>query len=245
MNENDKSSEEQNNNKPRYEQTNLQKAIGEYSSTFTELANKLKVSKSRVSEWYSGKGISEKSLQKLAPVLNKDRVKNNKDEITIKYLRGDDKCKSASNQEIFDRIGLTDEPIESIKKIKEYTPYDKTMSLFMPPDYWCKDIYEFIIGNQDFWNILIEQADDVLSWRIDPTYFDDLLNNDRELPRFINIKPGHYAKSIINKALENVFDDYIEYKYNKLIEEGKIAKSEPKPNQDKPESKKSKHEKKT
>lgn len=197
---------EKHNNQPKtnaHNFSNLTDAIYKCGLTNTELAKRVGVHKSRITAWLKEEDFpSEKSLQKLLEILNEIQIRNSLELYTIEYLRGDHTCMSIENEEIYNRIKLKDNAIDTLIKIaeKDIEPYS-----LIPIDPYNHFTYmgtaNYVISQMELWETFYAETRKVLKeirQHYGMEYYQNVINS-------LDV----YNSAELNKTIHNIFNNYI------------------------------------
>lgn len=204
----------------------LETAFRKAGYNMTTFAEEIGVNKSTVSDWCMNKYCpSEDNLKKIVDVLNKVQEETLYD---IPYFRGDFESKNIENYEIFKSLGILDEAIDGLKKLKkqqeEYLKCDddrlKSLYGIYQHGFSYMDIVSYIIADTELWETILYEAENVMAWHTSDNYrcrFEELLNEDGEGNKLPNqIEPKDISNQIIAKAISKSFNSYISTKLNEL-----------------------------
>ena len=180
-----------------------------------KIAKRVGVSNSTISKWCSGECTPiEENFQKLLRVLNDIQKENGLEPYTIQYIRGDMECKTLSNQEIYNLIGLRDNAIQSLQSLAMKDQKENSSHL-IPSDSVLTNvnIANFIISNEKMWNTLYAETKKALEnilkeHSFQTTSYEDVIS-------FIDTYKSDELNNTINTVFNDLIKDMLKYYYKK------------------------------
>lgn len=187
-----------------YNYINLRDAIFQCGLSNTKLATRIGVDKSRISDWCNGKGFpKEKNLQRLLDVLNEIQKEKGLKPYSIQYLRGDHNCVTIENEEIYNRIKLKDNAIDTLINIAEK---DIQPNSLIPIDKYNHFTYtgtaNYVISQNELWETFYNEIKKVLL---------EIKQNYTQFATYQDVVNSldTYNASELNATINKIFNDYI------------------------------------
>lgn len=181
----------------------LDEAIKNVGLKPIEFAGRVGVDKSTISAWTAGTQLPKYAkLLKILDVLNEEAQKKNLPLYSISYLRGDIECQNINNQEIKDRIHLTDEAINTLVKLPE-KDIDVGPLFNTPKMIKHVDIVNTIIADENLYTIFQTESTKVIS-KILKEYPSQTIPY-QDIVDVLEI----YSSKELSNAINNTFNRYI------------------------------------
>lgn len=168
---------------------------------------------SRLCDWYDGKFKEfpkRENIDKLAQLLK----------INPLYLLGDSNYRTVGNDDIDLKNLIGEYALLGLRKLQDTLDYYKEIEDYIIfDDLAYTDIIGSVIGNANFWKTLIHEANRLIQLETHEhkqNEFERIMNKEDMIDNPTRIEYREIIYQVNAKALNKVFDDYIDEKKKKL-----------------------------